>query len=126
MRWLFKSEPSDYSWDRLRKDGRTEWTGVRNALALRHLRSVRKGDEILFYHTGNEKSVVGVARATRAYDGAVVIAPVRSLARPVPISEIRKDPAFRDFDLVRNSRLSVLPVRDAHWTRVLELGGAKL
>jgi len=88
--WLFKTEPSDYSFEQLSKDGRTNWTGVKNALALIHLRKVRRGDEILIYHTGTVKSIVGIARAvTDAQGDSVEIAPVRALRRAVPLAEIR-------------------------------------
>ena len=114
MRWLFKSEPTDYSFADLERDGSTEWTGVKNPLAARHLASVKKGDAVLFYHTGNEKAIVGIAKAL----GRNRIAPVRRLERPVALAAIRRDPAFRTFDLVRNSRLSVMPVSDDHWKRI--------
>jgi predicted RNA-binding protein with PUA-like domain len=126
--WLFKEEPSSYSFDRLLNEGRTTWTGVKNALAQKHLRTVRKGDRILVYHTGTEKAVVGIAKAvSHAYqdpdDGtgsraAVDIAPVARLARPVTLAAIKADPAFAAFPLVRISRLSVMPVSAAEWTRI--------
>ena len=115
MKWLFKTEPSDYSYERLVKDGRTAWIGVRNALALKHLRQVKKGDEIAIYHTGGEKSVVGIARAVADAKGdAVVIAPVKPVD-PVALHAIKADPRFKDFALVRMGRLSVMPVPDALW-----------
>jgi predicted RNA-binding protein with PUA-like domain len=124
--WLFKTEPSDYSFVRLTREKRTLWTGVRNALALLHLRKVRKGDPILIYHTGKEKSVVGVAKALAdAKDDAVAVAAARALANPVPLSAIRADPAFRDFGLVRISRLAVMPVSEAEWKAILRLAGER-
>ena len=114
-RWLFKTEPSDYSFDRLVAEKKTKWTGVKNALALRHLRAVKKGDEIAIYHTGNVKAVVGIAKAAADAKGdAVDIVPARAVA-PVPLSAIKADPRFQDFALVRMGRLSVMPVPDALW-----------
>lgn len=118
-RWLFKTEPSDYSWERLVREGRTTWEGVKNPLALRHLRSVKKGDEIALYHTGNAKAVVGVAKAlSDARGDSVEIAPVRP-AGPVTLAAIKADPRFRDFPLVRMGRLSVMPVPPGLWARLL-------
>jgi predicted RNA-binding protein with PUA-like domain len=115
MRWLFKTEPSDYSFERLMREGRTSWTGVKNALALRHLRQVRKGDPVAIYHTGGIKAVVGVARASRDASGdQVELVPVRPID-PVPLSAIKANPRFRDFALVRMGRLSVMPVPQALW-----------
>jgi predicted RNA-binding protein with PUA-like domain len=114
-RWLFKTEPSEYSFERLVAEKRTTWDGVKNALALKHLRSVKKGDEIAIYHTGNVKAVVGVAKAAAdAKDDGVAIVPVRP-AGPVSLAAIKKDPRFKDFALVRMGRLSVMPVPDALW-----------
>jgi predicted RNA-binding protein with PUA-like domain len=128
MHWLFKEEPTHYSYDELAKDGKTTWTGVRNPLAQKHLRSVKKGDLIFFYHTGDEKSVIGVmkAAANAAPDPAdtsgklyaVDVTPVRKLRRPVKLSEIKAEKAFAEFPLVRMSRLSVMPVNDDEWERI--------
>jgi len=134
MNWLFKEEPTHYSYDALVADGKAVWSGVKNPVAQKHLRSVQKGDRIFYYHTGKEKSVVGVAQATRdaypdpKYPGGTLVvvdvAPVRKLARPVTLAEIKADPAFRGFALVRISRLSVMPVSDAEWKRIEKLAGA--
>ena len=114
-RWLFKTEPSDYSFERLVSDRKTEWTGVKNALALKHLRAVKKGDEVAIYHTGNVKAVVGIAKASADAKGdAVALVPVRAVA-PVALASIKSDPRFKDFALVRMGRLSVMPVPDALW-----------
>jgi predicted RNA-binding protein with PUA-like domain len=128
MNWLFKEEPTHYSYDDLARDGRTSWTGVRNALAQKHLRSVKKGDRIFFYHTGSEKAVVGVTKAAAdAYvdpeDKAgklyeVDVVPVKKLPRAVTLAEIKADPAFASFALVRMSRLSVMPVDDEQWKKI--------
>ena len=128
MNWLFKEEPTHYGFDALVKDKRTVWSGVRNPLAQKHLRGVKKGDRIFYYHTGDEKAIVGIAKALMdAYpdpddatgkQSVVDVAPVRALSRPVTLVEIKADPAFKDFPLVRMSRLSVMPVTDAEWTRI--------
>jgi len=127
-RWLLKEEPDHYSFVDLERDGRTEWDGVHNALALRHLRSMAVGDEALFYHTGDVRAAVGIARVTRAArpdpsdprpTWSVEIAPVRRLRRPVPLAELRPDPALAGFDLLRIGRLSVVPVSEAHWAVLL-------
>src|SRR6266480_4707780 len=104
MNWLFKEEPSNYSYDAFAKDGKTVWSGVKNPVAQRHLHAVKKGDRIFYYHTGDEKSVVGIAKATSdAYDdpkdesgkfAVVDIAPVKKLSRPVTLKEIKADPSF--------------------------------
>lgn len=118
--WLFKTEPSDYSFDRLLEEGRTVWDGVKNALARRHLRQVRRGDEIAVYHTGREKAVVGVARAASDAEGDTVqIVPLRRTG-PVPLSAIKADPRFREFPLVRMGRLSVMPVPEDLWEALVE------
>jgi predicted RNA-binding protein with PUA-like domain len=128
MNWLFKEEPSSYSFDQFTKDGGTSWAGVRNPLAQKHLRSVKKGDRVFYYHTGNEKAVVGIARATSdAYpdpkeaSGKLVVvdvAPVRALKRPVTLAEIKGSNAFATFALTRLPRLSVMPVSDAEWNEI--------
>jgi predicted RNA-binding protein with PUA-like domain len=115
MKWLFKTEPTDYSFHRLRRDGKTLWTGVRNALALKHLRQVKKGDEIALYHTGSEKSVVGIAKAVADAKGdAVLIAPLKPVL-PVSLAAIKADPRFKAFALVKMGRLSVMPVPEELW-----------
>ena len=134
MNWLFKEEPGNYSFDDLVRDGKTTWTGVRNPLAQKHLRSVAKGDRIFFYHTGNEKSVVGVMKALApAYPDpadksgklyAVEVAPVNKLPRPVTLASIKADKSFASFALVRMSRLSVMPVDEQQWARIEKMAGA--
>ena len=128
MNWLVKEEPTHYGWDALVKEGRAVWSGVRNALAQKHLRAVAKGDRIFYYHTGDEKAVVGIAKAlSNPYPDpedaggryvAVDVAPVKRLPRPVTLAEIKAEAAFKDFPLVRISRLSVMPVTDAQWDRI--------
>ena len=133
MNWLFKEEPTHYSYDDLVRDGKTSWTGVRNPLAQKHLRSVQKGDRIFFYHTGDQKSVVGVARALGgAYPDpadkagklvAVDVGPVKKLPKPVTLASIKADKSFATFPLVRMARLSVMPVSDEEWTRIEKMAG---
>jgi predicted RNA-binding protein with PUA-like domain len=128
MNWLVKEEPTHYGWDAFVKDKKAVWSGVRNALAQKHLRAIAKGDRIFYYHTGDEKAVVGIAKAlsepypdpedTNGKYVAVDIAPVKRLPRPVTLAEIKADPGFKDFALVRIARLSVMPVTDAQWTRI--------
>lgn len=128
MNWLFKEEPTHYSYDDFAADGKTVWSGVKNPVAQKHLHAVKKGDRIFYYHTGDEKAVVGIARALgNAYAdpkdasgkfAVVDVAPVKKLKRPVTLKEIKADTAFKDFPLVRISRLSVMPVTDAEWNRI--------
>ena len=133
MNWLFKEEPTNYNFDAFVKDKQTTWSGVKNPVAQRNLRSVKKGDQVFYYHTGDEKQIVGIAKALgdayldpddktgKAY--VVDIGPVQKLARPVTLKEVKADPFFKDFDLVRISRLSVMPVSDAQWARIERLAG---
>lgn len=131
MNWLFKEEPTHYSFDDLVQDGRTRWSGVKNPLAQQHLRGVRRGDRILYYHTGGEKAVIGVARALGdAFPDpddpsgrrvAVDIAPDRRLRRPVLLGEIKAQKRFSKFPLVRISRLSIMPVDDREWDAIVKL-----
>jgi len=133
MNWLFKEEPSHYSFEALSREGRTRWSGVKNPLAQKHLRAVREGDRILYYHTGGEKAVVGIARAAgdarddpgdRSGKRAMVdIAPVRKLARPVPLAGIKALKMFAASPLVRIPRLSVMPVSDREYEAILRLSG---
>ena len=129
--WLCKIEPDCYSFDALVRDGETLWDGVANALARKYLRQMKPGDRVLYYHTGKEKAVVATAKAASdAYpdpgDGSgkmsvVDIVPDQKLPRPVTLAEIKSDKAFASFPLVRMSRLSVMPVTDAEWTRIEKL-----
>jgi predicted RNA-binding protein with PUA-like domain len=126
--WLVKEEPEHYAYDQLVRDGKTVWAGVRNPLAQKHLRGIRRGDRILYYHTGKQKAVVAIAKAASdAYadptDAAraravIDIAPVGPLPRPVTLAEIKADRAFASFPLVRMPRLSVMPVTDEEWDRI--------
>ena len=126
--WLVKEEPEHYGYDKLEKDGKTVWAGVKNPLAQKHLRAIRSGDRIFYYHTGKEKAVVAIARAaSHAYPdprdrseklSVVDVVPEQKLTRPVTLKEIKADKAFASFPLVRMSRLSVMPVTDAEWARI--------
>ncbi len=131
QRWLFKTEPSTYSWADLERDRRTVWDGVKNALALKHLAAVATGDEVLVYHTGDEKAAVGIAKVMRgAYpdpkrkDARLVVVdlqPVKALARPVALGEMRANPQLAGFDLLRLPRLSVMPVSAEQWAVIMEM-----
>ena len=129
--WLFKQEPSAYSYSMLEKDGRTVWDGVANNLALKHLRTVKKGDKAFFYHTGEEKQAVGIMEmASDPYpdpkDSSLVVVDVRPLSRlgrPVTLEMIKNDPAFSGWELVRIPRLSVMPVPERLWDRVVRMSG---
>ncbi len=124
-RWLFKTEPTAYSFQQLQKDKRTVWDGVKNNLALKHLSGIKKGDEVLIYHTGDEKAAVGIARAlSGAYPEpgkkdpkllVVEIEAVKALTRPVTLAEIKADARLAKFDLARLPRLSVMPVSEEQW-----------
>jgi predicted RNA-binding protein with PUA-like domain len=128
--WLMKSEPSSYSWDQLLHDGGTEWDGVRNPAARLHLKAMEVGDEALFYHSGDEKAAVGVMRITRqaapdpkdANWVSVAVAPVRPLARPVTLKAMKAEPRLAGLEMIRQSRLSVSPVRDEEWAALLAMG----
>jgi predicted RNA-binding protein with PUA-like domain len=130
-RWLMKSEPESYGWADLVRDGATEWDGVRNNAARLHLKAMRQGDEAFFYHSMSDKAVVGIMRVTRGAEPdprapewvRVRVEPVRPLARPVTLAEIKAEPALARMELIRQSRLSVAPVRDEEWARVLEMAG---
>lgn len=134
--WLVKQEPAEYPWARLVADGKVAWTGVRNFQARNHLRSMALGDLVLYYHTGDCREVVGVARVVRAAypdptapEGdwvAVDLAPAKAVARPVSLAELKADPAFRELALLRQTRLSVVPLRPAEFARVLELGRTRM
>jgi len=131
--WILKTEPSTYSFDDLVKQKTAVWDGVKNPLALKHLRGMQPGDEVLIYHTGDEKAAVGLARVTRAAypdprlkDPKLVVVELKAgakLATPVSLATIKADPVFKDLALVRMGRLSVVPATAAQWQRLLRLGG---
>lgn len=123
--WLVKTEPSTYSLTDLQKEKRTRWEGVKNAAALLHLRRMAVGDTVFIYHTGDEKAVVGVARCFIAdtKDGVVTLEYEKALKRPVTLAEIKADKRFKEFALVKISRLSAMPVSEAHAKLIRTLGG---
>ncbi len=133
--WLVKQEPEAYSWAAFVGDGKTAWTGVRNFQARNYLRSMKRGDAVLYYHSGTGKEVVGLARVDReayadptATEGdwsAVDLAPVKALVKPVPLDTIKADKTFKDMLLVRNSRLSVSPLTEAQFERLMALAETK-
>jgi len=133
--WIVKTEPSTYSYDDLERQKTAVWDGVKNNLALKHLRQMKPGDRVLVYHTGDEKAVVGVAEVTSAAypdpkqkDPKLAVVDLRAvgrLPRPVPLAEIKQDRAFADLGLVRMGRLSVMPVPPDQYQRLLKLGGTK-
>ncbi|HET7538056.1 MAG TPA: EVE domain-containing protein [Candidatus Didemnitutus sp.] len=132
--WLVKSEPETYSWSDLVRDKRTDWTGVRNYAARLHLKAMQVGDEVFFYHSGEDKSVVGLARVTKAAfpdktadeEGwvAVALAPVKPLPKPVTLAQIKADGVLKEMVLAKQGRLSVSPVKPAEFAKILKLGGA--
>lgn len=127
-RWLMKSEPEAYSWDDLVRDGGTEWDGVRNNAARLHLKAMKAGDEAFLYHSMSDKAVVGIMRIARAAQPdpkdpnwvSVRVEPVRPL-KPVTLREIKAEPALAKMELIRQSRLSVAPVRDDEWQLILDM-----
>ena len=131
--WLLKTEPSDYSYDDLERDGTTVWDGVSSNAALKHMRSMQPGDLALIYHTGDERRAVGLAEVTsapypdpRLGDAKLVVVDVRALrrlARPVALAAVKADAAFAGFALVREGRLSVVPVAPEQWARLLAMAG---
>lgn len=133
--WLMKSEPDAYSWERLVKDERGHWDGVRNAQAARNMQAMKAGDRAFFYHSNIGKEIVGVMEIAREYYpdptdptgrwGMVDVVPLAPARRPVTLAEIRADKRFADLALVRQSRLSVMPVSRAHWRALCALGGIK-
>ena len=133
--WLVKSEPSVYSWDQLVAEKQTCWSGVRNYAARINLNNMKKGDEVLFYHSNEGVEIVGIAKvAKEAYPDpttddnrwvAVDIRPVRKLKKPVPLAILKADKRFADMDLVRLGRLSVQTVKSAEWELIIKLAGEK-
>ena len=130
--WLVKQEPEDYSWDDLKRDGSTQWTGVRNFQARNNLRQMKVGDAVFFYHSGKEKCVIGIASVSKAAypdptakeDGwiAVDIEPLKKLANPVSLADIKANAKLSDLLLVRQSRLSVMPVGESEFEEIVRMG----
>lgn len=133
--WLMKSEPGAYSWDDLVRDGQTEWDGVRNHQAANNMKAMALGDRAFFYHSINEKAIRGVMEVVKTYYpdhtdesgrfGMVDLKPLMPVAQPVTLKDIKQEPRLADLALVRQSRLSVLPVNDEHWKLLCEMAGVK-
>jgi predicted RNA-binding protein with PUA-like domain len=133
--WLVKSEPSSYGWEQLEKDKQTDWTGVRNFAARNHLKAMKKGDEVLFYHSNEGLEIVGIAKvAKEAYQDptsseamwvVVDLKPHKKLKNPVSLEAIKKEKRLKDMALVRIGRLSVQPVSDKEWNVIMEMAGEK-
>jgi len=133
--WLVKSEPAKYSWDQLEKDKQTFWSGVRNYAARNHLKTMKKGDEVLFYHSNEGMEIVGIAKVTKEFyqdptsdDASWVVVdlkPSKKLKKPVTLSQVKSDKRLADMALVRLGRLSVQPVTEKEWDVVMELAGEK-
>jgi len=133
--WLVKSEPSSYSWEQLEKDKETVWSGVRNYAARLHLRNMKKGDEVFFYHSNEGTNIVGIAKVVKEHYHdpttdddrwvAVDLKAYKKLKNPVGLDVIKKDKRLKDMALVRIGRLSVQPVSDKEWTAIMEMAGEK-
>lgn len=133
--WLVKSEPSSYSWDQMVKDGRTFWSGVRNYQAAGNLKAMRTGDRAFFYHSGDDKAIVGIVEVVKEYYpdhtdesgkfGMVDVKAVAAVKTPVALAAIKAEPKLKNLQLIRHSRLSVVPIDDASWRLICAMGGAK-
>jgi predicted RNA-binding protein with PUA-like domain len=131
--WLLKTEPSTYSFDHLIADGRTTWDGVRNNLALVHLRAMKAGDRVMIYHSGAEKAIIGLGKVVKAAypdpkqdDPKLVVVdltPEKRLPKPVPLAAVKADPAFAQLPLVRMPRLSAMPIGAEDWKKLMAMGG---
>ncbi|WP_027134336.1 EVE domain-containing protein [Geminicoccus roseus] len=129
--WLMKTEPEDYSWDRLVADGETEWGGVRNHQAARNMRTMEEGEEVFFYRSVVQPAVIGIMTVSKGWYPdehnqpwcLVRLKPKARLPREVPLSAIKAEPDLAGIALIRQSRLSVMPVTDVHWQKILHLGG---
>jgi predicted RNA-binding protein with PUA-like domain len=129
--WILKTEPTSYNYDQLEREKRTMWDGVKNPVALKHIRSMKKGDQVLIYHTGKEKAVVGQAQVVSApypdpgaKDPKLVVVDIKAagrVKRPVTLAEIKAERAFAELALVRQGRLSVVPATAAQWKRLLAM-----
>jgi predicted RNA-binding protein with PUA-like domain len=127
--WLFKEEPTHYAYANLERDGQTEWTGVSNALALKHLRQCTAGDLVFYYHTGKEKSIVAIMEITAPLepqdqsvkDVAVTVRPLKRLKHSVSLARVKSEKSLSSWELTRISRLSIMPVTEAQWRKVMEM-----
>ena len=133
--WLVKSEPGSYSWDDMVTDGQTHWDGVRNYQASNNMKAMKRGDRVFFYHSVKEKRVVGIVEVVKEYYpdhtdpkgrfGMVDVKAIKPFKQPVTLEQIKADPRFENLALVRHTRLSVMPVGDAEWAAICELGQTK-
>lgn len=133
--WLVKSEPSTYSWQQLVKDKQTTWDGVRNFAARLHLKNMKKGDEVFYYHSNEGTEIVGIAKVSKEHYQdpttddtnwvSVNLKPVKAIKKPVSLAQVKEDKRLKNMALVRIGRLSVQPVTDEEWDVILELGGMK-
>jgi predicted RNA-binding protein with PUA-like domain len=133
--WLVKSEPVKYAWDQLVKDGKTFWSGVRNYQAANNLKAMKKGDQVFFYHSNEGLEIVGICEIAKEYYpdhtdatgkfGMVDVKPVRPLKNPVTLVAIKAEPALSDIALIRQSRLSVMPITAPQWKLICKMGGIK-
>ena len=134
--WLIKSEPFKYSWDQLVNEKKTYWDGVRNYLARNYLKAMKKGDKIFFYHSNEGLEIVGIAKVIKEYyqDSTtpepawvvVDIAPVKKLKKPVTLTQIKAEKDLQEMSLIKSMRLSVQPVREEEWNKILEMAGEKI
>jgi len=133
--WLVKSEPDAYSWQQLVKDKETSWDGVRNFAARIHLKAMKKGDEVFYYHSNEGTDIVGIAKVSKEFYQdpttdddrwvSVMLKPVKALKKPVPLADIKANKKLQNMALVRIGRLSVQPVTEDEWDIILEMGGMK-
>jgi predicted RNA-binding protein with PUA-like domain len=133
--WLVKSEPSTYSWEQMVKDGRTFWSGVRNHQAANNMKAMKKGDRAFFYHSGDDKAVVGTVEIVKEYYpdstdetskfGMVDVKAGTALKTPVTLAAIKAEPKLKDLLLIRHSRLSVVPIDEPSWRLICTMGGIK-
>lgn len=133
--WLLKSEPFKYSWDQLVKDKKTHWDGVRNYLARNHLKTMKKGDKLFFYHSNEGLEIVGIAKVVKEYYQdpttpepawvVVDIAPVKKLKKAVTLTQVKAEKDLQEMSLIKSMRLSVQPVRDEEWKKILIMAGEK-
>ncbi len=133
--WLLKSEPFKYSWDQLVKDNKTHWDGVRNYLARNHLKSMKKGDKIFFYHSNEGLEIVGIAKVVKEYYQdpttpepawvVIDIAPVKKLKKPITLAQVKAEKDLQEMSLIKSMRLSVQPVREEEWNKILKMAGEK-
>lgn len=134
--WLLKSEPFKYSWDQLVKDKKTHWDGVRNYLARNHLKTMKKGDKIFFYHSNEGLEIVGIAKVVKEYYQdpttpepawvVVDIVPVKKLKKAVTLTQVKAEKDLQEMSLIKSMRLSVQPVREQEWKIILQMAGEKV